>query len=488
MQGITEPPTNTMKTGIRIFKNTLSLTVGKGLGDLATFFFLIFFARIFGIFVFGQYFFAMSLGGFLSILVNMGLNTLAVREVSKDKSQDAKYVGNMFITQSVLAIACWCLIGIFVLLSSFDIRSRLIILVIGTYQILYMLAQLIHSRFQAHEEMVYSAILEISHKVIILGFGSLLIVIWESPVVTLLVYPVSALLMIILGVVISNRRYGDLDLRVDLSLARDLLSRGLPFFVLIILFQFFDRIGIVLLNFFQGDGATGVYAASDRFLVPLATGIGMFASALLPVMSRYAQDSMQSLLTTYRRSVRIVMITVLPTSTFLYLLSAHIIQFVYGPEFSESASVLRILSWVILPVGLCTILSRVHVALDQQKVLARMQVLIYSGFLIACMILIPLYSYAGLAYAKLVTSTVLFVAYAWYLSKTLSQRALIDSIASPVIACLTTIAVFNLMSDQSLWLSIPIASLGCVTTLFLTGGIRRQDLSFIRSSFRSEAG
>ena len=104
-----------MKTGTRIFKNTLALTVGKGFGDLATFFFLVYFARIFGISIFGQYIFAMSLGGFLSALVNLGLNTLAVREISKDKNNDAKYIGNMLATQCVLAILSWSLIGIFVL-------------------------------------------------------------------------------------------------------------------------------------------------------------------------------------------------------------------------------------------------------------------------------------------------------------------------------------------------------------------------------------
>ena len=58
-----------MKTEKRIFKNTLTLTLGKVFGDLATLMFLVYFARIFGISIFGQYAFAMSLGGFLSILV-----------------------------------------------------------------------------------------------------------------------------------------------------------------------------------------------------------------------------------------------------------------------------------------------------------------------------------------------------------------------------------------------------------------------------------
>lgn len=472
-----------MKTGTRIFKNTLALTVGKGFGDLATFFFLVYFARIFGISIFGQYIFAMSLGGFLSALVNLGLNTLAVREISKDKNNDAKYIGNMLATQCVLAILSWSLIGIFVLLSNFDNGSRLIILIIGAYQVVYMLTQLIQSRFQAHEDMEYSAFLEIFHKIFILVFGSLFIALWESPVITLLVYPISALCMILIGITISNRKYGNPDFNVDFPFIKKLLSKALPFFILVILSQFYDRIGIVLLTLLQGDEATGIYAASDRFLVPIITGISMFAAALFPVLSRLARDSRQDMIVMYERSVRIVMVTVLPTTTFVYLLNEQIILFIYGAEFSESASVLRVLSWVILPVGLGLILARVLVALDQQKKLVKMQLMIFSGYLIACIILIPLYSYTGLAYAKLVSSSVLCLAYSWYLSKTIPRSSLVGSIRSPLIACLAIIIVFNLMSDQSLWLSTPITLLAYIIILFLTGGIKSHDLSYIKKSF-----
>ena len=471
-----------MQTGKRIFKNTLFLIVGKGFGDLATFLFLVYFARVFGISIFGQYALAMSLGGFLSILVSLGLNTLVIREISKDKNNDARYIGNMLATQCVLAILCWGLIGIFILLSNFDNDAGLIILIIGTYQVLYKLTELIHSRFKAHEDMEYSALLEIYHKIVILIFGSLCIILVKDPVITLLVYPVSAASMFLIGIIISNHKYGNPGFKINFSFIRELLSKAMPFLILTILVQFYDRIGIILLTTFQGDEATGIYAASDRFLIAIISGIGLFGSALFPVMSKFAHESRQKLTVTYERSVRIIMVTVLPTSTFLYLFSDQIILFVYGEAFSESASIFRILSWAILPIGLCVILANLLVAIDQQKNIAKTELLIFSGFLIACIILIPLYSYTGLAYAKLVTSSVLCLAFSWQLSKTFRQNLLVRTIKSPLIASLTTIFVFNLMSDQNLWLSFPIALLTCIITLFLTGGIKSHDLSYIKDN------
>lgn len=86
-----------MKTEKRIIKNTAFLTVGKGLGDFCTFFFLVHFARIFGADILGKYAFAMSIGSLLTVLIDFGLNTLMVREVSKDKWQNPKYIGNLLL-------------------------------------------------------------------------------------------------------------------------------------------------------------------------------------------------------------------------------------------------------------------------------------------------------------------------------------------------------------------------------------------------------
>jgi len=472
-----------MKTEILIFKNTLSLMLGKVFGDLATFVFLVYFARIFGISLFGQYAFAMSVGGFLSMFVSLGLNTLAIREISKDKNNDARYIGNMLATQCVLAILSWSLIGIFVLISNSANETKLIILMIGTYQILYRLTRLIHSRFRAHEDMEYSAFLEIYHKIFILIFGSMCIAFWESAVITLLVYPISALSMFLIAVTISNHKYGKLEFKVNYAFIRELLTKAVPFFILIIMAQFYDRIGIILLTTFQGDKATGIYAASDRFLITVISAIGMFGSALFPVMSRFAHESRQKLVATYEMSVRIILVTVLPTAVFLFLFSEQIIFFIYGEVFSDSVSILRILSWVILPAGLNIILTRILVATDQQKQIVNMQFYIFSGFFIASLLLIPTYSYIGLAYAKLGTTTILCIAYSFHLSKSLHRNPLASAVKSPLIACLAIIIVFNLMPDQILWINIPVAILVYMITLFLTGGINKNDFTYIKKLF-----
>ncbi len=469
-----------MSTEKKIFTNTLSLTLGKALGDVASFVFLIYFARVFGTSFFGQYAFAMSLGGFLTIIVGLGLNRLIIREISKDKSLDDKYMSNMYITQSILTIISWSILAAFVLLTNFDNSSKSIILIIGTYQILYKLTQLVDAQFKAHEDMVYCAFLDIFHKIIILLFGSIAIITFKDPVITLLIYPISAASMLLIGLIISFKKYGRPNFELDIPFIKSLIVKAFPFLVLLVLVQFYDRIGIILLTVFQGDEATGIYAAIDRLIITIITAISMFGAALFPVMSRFAKDSHDKLITTHENAIRIIVICILPISTFLFLLSELIILTLYGDTFREAAKVLQIMSWAILPSGLNVIMSGILIATDQQNKVVKIEFIMISGFIIACLAFIPEYSYIGLAYAKLFTSLALCLTYSWYLSRIYHCKPLITQIKAPLIACTLTAIMFELTANLSLWLSILVALITCVLALLLTGAIKQHDIAYVK--------
>jgi O-antigen/teichoic acid export membrane protein len=470
-----------MQTEKRIFTNTLSLSIGKISADIATFFFLVYFARAFGASYFGQYAFAMSLGGFLSIIVTLGLNSYIIREISKDKSQNSKYMSNVLVTQCVLASISWGLIFLIAYLSSFDDDSKLIILMIGAYQVLYQFTQLIHAQFKAHEDMKFNAFLEIYHKVVILIFGSLSIIIWHDPVLTLLIYPISAFSMLLIGINIAVRRYGRPEFDIDLQFIKELFYKALPFMSILILTTFYDRTGVIVLTALKSDIATGVYAASDRLIVTFVTAIGMFGAALFPVMSRFAKFQPEKLMMTCQRSMRILVVTILPVSTCIFLISDEIIEILYGSGYAKSSDVLKVLCWAILPSGLNVILTSLLIATNQQNIIVRIQLIIVLAFITTCFILIPEYSYIGLAYAKMGASVTLFLAYSVYIMFTYRYDPIFRNIIAPSVSCLASIFIFNVMIDSGVIIAIFTAGFACIVLLLLTGSIRFQDMVYVRN-------
>jgi O-antigen/teichoic acid export membrane protein len=469
-----------MKTEKLIIKNTFFLTAGKGLGDLLTFLFLTYFARIFGTDILGKYGFAMALCGLLTVFVNLGLNPFMVREISQDKTRTAKYVGNLLTTQVVLAALIWILILSIAFVLNIPTDTRIILALIGGFHVFLKLSIHFGSVFRAHEDMHYTALLEIFHKILILSLGISSILLWKNPVITLAAYPISSFARFALGFLICVKKYGWPDLKIDYGFVKDSLIQANPFFIAALLEQFYDRIGLIILTFFHGEAAAGVYWAADRLLAALSAGLGIFGAATFPVMARLSTESKNEMFKLSERSVRFMLIAVLPFATLLYAAARPIMLLLYGNRFLESILILKIISWRLVFIGINLILSSLLIVTFRQKEWVKIKTFVYLGFGITCPFFISRYSYVGLAYAKISADIILLLAAYVYARKTIHEIPIVKMANGPVLACLAAILVSYLMADVVWWVTVPSVMIVCVSGLFLFKGIALHDIVFFK--------
>ncbi len=470
-----------MKTAKLIAKNTLFLSAGKGLGDLCTFIFFIYFARYFGADFVGKYGFSMSVGGFLTVLINLGLNALMVREVSKDKTQDATYAGNLLVTQAVLAAFIWFLIGWIAFALPMNGDTKIILFLIGTYQVFYKLSVHFDAEFRAHEDMQYTAVLETSHKtlILILGLGS--IYLWKNPILALAVYPISGIARLILGWVLSASRYGRPHFVVDVPFIKKTVVKSMPFFFITLLAQFYDRLGIILLTFLQGESASGVYLPADRLLVSVGVGLSMLGASIFPSMSRLSHKSGREFYKLYERSMRLTVTLILPAAALLFLLSQPIMVNLFGAGFSESVSVLKILTWGLILTGVNIMMNSLIIVKNHEKVWVKMQLFVCLVYSAACLILIPLYSYTGLAYAKLMTQVLFAVMAYGYIRKYIHHSDMIKVATGPLLSCIAAAGCYYVMGELTPWLTIPVVLMVLIASLFLFKAVQFHDLVFLKN-------
>ena len=248
-----------MQTERKIFKNTVILSTGKVFGDLCSFIFIAYFGRIFGAVILGKYSFAMSLASLLTILASFGFNTVLIREVSKNEHKSATYVGNLLLMRGVLSLLLWVLIIIGSLKSNLPDDTKIILILFSGYHIFYRLTGLLGASFIAHDEMHYLGILEFYHKMVILILGTLSILIFYSPTIAISSYPIASFSMLIIALIIYKANHGLPEFTANYSFIKDSIRKAFPFFVIIIIGQFYDRIGIIFLTFLKGENSTGIY-------------------------------------------------------------------------------------------------------------------------------------------------------------------------------------------------------------------------------------
>jgi len=470
-----------MKTAKLIAKNALFLSAGKGLGDLCTFIFLIYFARYFGADFVGKYGFSMSVGGFLTVLINLGLNALMVREVSKDKAKNATYAGNLLITQAVLAALIWLLIVLIAFVLNMNSDTKIILVLIGTYQVFYKLSVHFDAEFRAHEEMQYSAVLEMSHKMLILVLGLGSIHLWENPIMALAVYPISGVARFILGWVLSVSKYGWPHFEVDYPFIEEMVVKSMPFFFITLLGQFYDRLGIILLTLLQGESASGVYLPADRLLVSVGVGLSMLGTAIFPAMSRLSHKSGREFYKLYERSMRLIVTLALPAAALVFIVSEPIMVNLFGAGFVESVSVLKILSWGLLLAGVNIMMNSLIIVKNHEKVWVRMQLFVCLVYSAACLILIPLYSYMGLAYAKLMTQVLFAVMAYGYIRKNIHQSDMVKVTTGPVLSCIAAVGCYYLMGELTQWITIPVVLVVLILSVFIFKAVQFHDLFFLKN-------
>ena len=92
---------NTVRT---LAKNTSVLFLSQMIGYVLAFFYTLYSARYLGTTNFGIISFATAISGLFAIFTDLGLSTLTIREVARDKSRTYKYLGNHGTIKLILSI------------------------------------------------------------------------------------------------------------------------------------------------------------------------------------------------------------------------------------------------------------------------------------------------------------------------------------------------------------------------------------------------
>lgn len=398
-----------MKAERLVFKNTMTLGIGKAIGDIAIFLFLIYFSRSFGRDVLGQYAFAMATGGVLSIFVSLGFHTYTIREVSKDTRRTAEFVGQLFLLRLVSAVFCWGLFWLAVASIGTRQETQGILLIIVAYHLTNKLTGIFNAGFMAHEKMMYPTVLGMLERFIILAAGASGIYYSFSPVAILSVYPVSAAIVLTLSYIIFHVRYGQPVFRFDLQFMKKAVRQASPFLVIMILSQFYDRIGIIILTFIKGEGVAGIFMAGDRLLSTINGFSAVFAVALLPSVNRLTVEKRDDFERLCGWASRMVFSLLFPLAALVYIFSDRIILLAFGSEFSASAAILRIACWALVLIGFNQVLAIALIALYRQGQLVRIRMAVYIGYFLLSVLLVWQFSYVGLAWAKIIAEIALFL-------------------------------------------------------------------------------
>lgn len=480
-----------MGTARRIYRNAIYLGVAEIVSKILLFVVMLYAARLLSKEHFGKFSFALSLSLIAIVLADLGINTLLVREISRNKCLASRYFVNAFVIKIALSFITFFAVVWTLNLLNYPNDTKQIVYAVWLFTIISTFTELFYSIFRAFEMMQYDAFLKIL-RMVLLTISSLYIL---SNGYGILLFSYSfvftEIFVVLIALAVALKNFIKLELIFDFSFAKRLLKKSLPFGLAIVFGSIYFYIGSVMLSKLRGDAEVAVYSVAYNIALAILFVPTVYTNAIYPVLSRYFKQSKEGLKTLYERSFKYLYIIGLPISAGLYVFAERLIIFFYGSVYSESVIALQIISFYLVIKFINFLLGAMLSSIDRQNDRMLGQGVTAGFNVLLNLFLIPEYGYIGAAWATLVTEVFLFGIYYFNLSKNLYYYNFLSVLLKPfiaVLAMLLSIKFFDFSSYRiyGLFGTVIICSFIYGLLLWFLRTLDGKDYQIIRSIFKNE--
>ncbi len=468
-----------MNTVKRLIKNTSVLFLSQMISYILAFFYTLYSARYLGTSNFGIISFATATSGLFAILTDLGISTLTIREVARDKSRTYKYLGNTGTIKFLLSILTMVLLILYVNIFSFDEITRVVVYIIGSSVIINSFSGIFTAIFRAYEDMEYQSVSEIISAVLIFT-GILYCVFTNKGVIGVAyVYLISNTIVLIYNFVICSKRYGLIHFQIDFEFWKKVIYHAFPLAITSIFALISFKMNTILLTMMTTQAITGEYTAAFNLMQALIFIPTVYSSAVMPLFSRLYVDKKDLLNYSYNKSLKYLTVLSIPISMGTMVLSNKIIMFIYGATYVNTIPILELIIWALPAIFLSYILGISIAAINKQHETVKATFICMLFSIFGNYILIHFFGGLGAAMITVINEVSMVLFYLHIMSKYNYHTPLKSIIPKPLIASIVMgIIIYYL--NLNLLFSIILGIIVYVVMVLLLRTFDKDDLNILQ--------
>jgi len=461
--------------------------------QVITYFFLfltaMYSARYLGAANFGILSLATAITSFFSVFGDLGLQTLAIREIAKDKSSAPRYIANVNLMRLIFSSAAFILIIVFTHIMGYPQQTIHVVYILWSATVIQLFSLLYYSVFQANERMELVAAGQITNSLVTLA-GVLLAINFNLDLIGFaFVYVISNTVVLLYCIALtlpfphtSFRYYTAGVFRFDKVFWKSTLTESWPFALQSFFVMVYYYIDTIILSKTSGDEVVGWYNAAYKLSsVPLFINVA-FNATLLPLMSRLSISSPEILKTTFSRYFKYMMLLSIPIGVGTVMLSGRFITQIYGPGFTAATTALQVLIWATVFIFLNGCYTPLLYSLNKQVLGTKITLIAAIFNLVLNIILIPMFSYLAASYVKSITELLVLVI-AYPLTLKLGYALSLKSVGMDFLKIALSSAIMGVFiwyfTDLNLLLLVPAAALIYFAASFLLRFYDRHDIDSV---------
>lgn len=400
-----------------IFKNTSWVMVSQIITSIFGFFWTILIARYLGVSEYGILTFATSFTGIMNIFMDLGITTYTTRDLSRNTDLSSFYVGNGIPLKIILSIFSF-LISLFILIiMGYDVLTIEIALIFVIQTIFMNMGNFFNGIFQSYGKMKYQAIGVIINSFFLL-IGTLLVIFFNLGLFFVAIaYLLASLIMLFYLYIKSNSKLVPVKFQFDFSFWKKSIKKAIPFGLTGIFTSIYFMIDSVMISFMKGSIAVGIYGSAYKIITVFTTLYMVYNYVIFPLMSNLYKNSGNLLKISYEKSVKYLLIMILPIAVGINFYTEPIIALIYGSDYLSAASVLQILIWNVVFLFINGASSLLLNSSNKETAVTKINAIACLFNFCLNIILINYFSYIGASIATVITGLLICVIMTYIIMK-----------------------------------------------------------------------
>jgi O-antigen/teichoic acid export membrane protein len=428
--------------------------------------------------------FAIAFASITLFMADIGIASVIIRDVARDKTRTQKYLVNSLFLKIILAAVTLVSTAAIGSALNYPSSTMQIVLVISMSLIIVSFSGIISSILQAYEVMEYLSLGSIIYNSTMLILALLAIHSGIDVYGFSYVYLISSIIFLVYYAVVALRKIPLPKWDIDFALWKYIVKEAIPFGLSLVFVRVYYYIDTVMISLMilNPNEAMGWYNAAYRMVLVLAFIPVTFLGSIYPIMSNFYVTSDKYLGFIFERSFKYLMIIAIPIGVGTTLLGNQLILLIYGSDFVPSTIALQILIWSEVLIFLNAVFGNLFNSINRQGIVAKQTILATALNIILNLVLIPEYSYVGASAATVATQAFAFCFLMYFASQEgySFPRVMILHLSKVLFACFVMALFIELLSGIPLLLLILIAAIVYLIIIVLTGVTDKIDIQMAR--------
>lgn len=479
-----------MVTARRITANTSFFMVALIFQKLLSFVYFTILARSLGAEGTGQYFFAISFATMFSVLIDLGLSPVLIREVSKDEGNGQRWFSQVFTLKIWLALATAIILTLLNTWIFYSDAVRNLIYLTTLIIIIDSFTLLFYAYIRGRQSLKFESWGVIIFQIIVLAMGLSLLRITNNVFVLLTVLLVASTFnMFFSGFILRFKYKVKFRFLYSKEFVKKIIIITLPFALSAIFARIYGYIDTFLLKMFLGDAQVGFYGVAYKItfalqFIPLA-----FVAALYPAFSNYFKTDRQKLERSFVKSFNYLAFIAIPVTFGVIALANEVVSKLYTSEFSMSIFPLQILIASIPFLFVNFSLSSFLNATNRQKINTRNLGVIMVFNIIINLFLIPKLGVWGASLASTVSTIFLFSFNLWAVLQVVKLKSrMFKPLLGTILSSIIMFVLVYWIKDYIHWaLAMLVGIVVYFVLMLITKTLKKEDILFVKNSvFKSQ--